>query len=88
MTACTVMRGLSDAYGSWKTICSLRRRRRSSPPFIVVTSLPWNRTLPDVGSTSRSTERAVVDLPQPDSPTIPSVSPCRTSKLTPHTAWT
>ena len=31
--------------------------------------------LPLVGSTSRSTLRATVDLPQPDSPTSPSVSP-------------
>ena len=31
---------------------------------------------------------AVVDLPQPDSPTSPSVSPRATSKLTPDTACT
>ncbi len=32
--------------------------------------------------------RPVVDLPQPDSPTRPSVSPRRTSKLRPSTART
>src|SRR5262245_22389902 len=32
--------------------------------------------------------RPVVDLPQPDSPTSPSVSPLRTSRLTSDTAWT
>jgi len=32
-------------------------------------------------------QRASVDLPQPDSPTMPSVSPCRTSSDTPLTAW-
>src|SRR5215469_15789770 len=32
--------------------------------------------------------RASVDLPQPDSPTRPSVSPLRTSRLTPSTART
>ena len=32
--------------------------------------------------------RPVVDLPQPDSPTRPSVSPSSTSKLTSDTAWT
>ncbi len=32
--------------------------------------------------------RAVVLLPQPDSPTRPSVSPCWTVKLTPSTART
>ena len=34
------------------------------------------------------TQRAIVDLPQPDSPTTPSVSPRRTLKLTPSTAFT
>jgi hypothetical protein len=43
---------------------------------------------PDVGSISRMISRAVVDLPQPDSPTMPSVSPFRTSKDTPSTACT
>ena len=33
-------------------------------------------------------QRPSVDLPQPDSPTRPSVSPRRTSRLTPSTAWT
>ena len=32
--------------------------------------------------------RPVVDLPQPDSPTSPSVSPRRTSRLMPDTALT
>jgi hypothetical protein len=32
--------------------------------------------------------RARVDFPQPDSPTIPSVSPRRSVKLTPSTAFT
>ena len=34
------------------------------------------------------TQRAIVDFPQPDSPTTPSVSPCRTVKLIPSTALT
>ena len=33
-------------------------------------------------------QRASVDLPQPVSPTRPRVSPRRTSRLTPSTAWT
>ena len=33
-------------------------------------------------------QRAIVDLPQPDSPTTPSVSPLLTLKLTPSTAFT
>jgi hypothetical protein len=34
------------------------------------------------------TQRAIVDLPQPDSPTTPRVSPSRTVKETPSTALT
>ena len=33
-------------------------------------------------------QRAIVDLPQPDSPTTPSVSPSRTVKEIPSTAFT
>src|SRR4051812_47363860 len=33
-------------------------------------------------------QRASVDFPQPVSPTRPNVSPRRTSRLTPSTAWT
>ncbi len=33
-------------------------------------------------------QRPVVDLPQPDSPTSPSVSPALISNDTPSTAWT
>ena len=35
---------------------------------------------------SRRMERAVSDFPQPDSPTIPNISPCFTQRLTPSTA--
>jgi hypothetical protein len=38
------------------------------------------------GSTRRSSDSAVTDLPQPDSPTIPTVSPARMSNETPSTA--
>ncbi len=41
---------------------------------------------PLVGSTMRMSALPVVDLPQPDSPTSPSVSPSKMSKLTPATA--
>ena len=53
-----------------------------------VRSLPSNQTVPEVGGGSWSKARPVVDLPQPDSPTMPSVSPGSTSKLTSDTAWT
>src|ERR1041385_1722704 len=38
--------------------------------------------------TRRSTDRAVIVLPQPDSPTTPTVSPSSTWRLTPSTART
>ena len=38
-------------------------------------SCPSKRIVPPVGSSSFRTRRAVVDFPQPDSPTSPSVSP-------------
>ena len=88
MIACTVMRGFNDAYGSWKTICIFARIVRRSRPDGASTSSPSNRTVPDVGSSSRRMQRPVVDFPQPDSPTSPSVSPRCTEKLTPETAWT
>ena len=53
-----------------------------------VMSRPSKMILPAVGSSSRVTSRPVVDLPQPDSPTRPSVSPVWTLKSMPSTAWT
>ena len=53
-----------------------------------VMSVPPNVTVPLVGSWSRMSSRPSVDLPQPDSPTMPSVSPRRTARETPSTAWT
>ena len=41
----------------------------------VVSSRPSKSTEPEVGLCSWSTARPVVDLPQPDSPTTPRVSP-------------
>src|SRR5450432_3609571 len=84
----TVMRGSSDAYGSWKMICMSRDNRRSDSRSRSMTLRPSNQISPDVGSIRRSRQRPVVDLPQPDSPTSPSVSPRMSSKLTPATACT
>src|SRR5574341_467766 len=47
-----------------------------------------NTTFPAVGSYTLMTAKPVVDLPQPLSPTSPSVSPRWTWKLTPSTALT
>ena len=49
---------------------------------------PSKRTVPLVGSSRRMITRASVDFPQPDSPTIPSVSPRRTVSETPSSAFT
>src|SRR5215212_4711481 len=53
-----------------------------------VMSRPSKTILPSVMSNSRMMHRASVDLPHPDSPTMPSVSPDFTVKLTPSTAFT
>src|ERR1700690_3692930 len=51
-------------------------------------SRPSILMLPPVGSISRRMVRPTVDLPQPDSPTRPSVSPGAIEKLMPSTANT
>ena len=68
-------RGLSEAIGSWKISCTRRRISRKASPCIAVRSWPSNSTRPEVGRRNCSTARPSVDLPQPDSPTRPSVSP-------------
>ena len=49
-------------------------------------SSPSNTMRPEVWSSSRITIIDVVDLPQPDSPTRPTLSPWPTVKLMPSTA--
>src|SRR3546814_21134845 len=49
-------------------------------------SLPSTRMRPLVGVTSRTIDRAMVDLPHPDSPTMAKVLPFSTEKLTASTA--
>ncbi len=87
MISPAVIRGLSDAYGSWKIICiSLLKLRSSFDDILSCTLRPLNLISPPVISYKRMIERPVVDLPEPDSPTRPSVSPLYTSKLIPSTA--
>src|ERR1700712_4735860 len=83
-----VCRGFSEEYGSWKIICISRRIGRMPRTERSVMSRPSNRMRPDVGSMSFVTARPVVDLPQPDSPTSPRVSPSCTTNETPSTAFT
>ena len=72
----TRITGFSAAIGSWNTrpmpaprTAHISRLRRASR------SRPWKSTRPPVmrpaGGSSRSTEKAVTDLPLPDSPTRP-----------------
>ncbi len=82
------MRGFSDAYGSWNTTWMSRRAALSSRLLSSKSGLPSNVTLPDVGGSRRRMTLPSVVLPQPDSPTRPSVSPSVTVKLTPSTART
>ena len=84
----TRFRGFSDAYGSWKIIIISRLMGRISERDSPVMSCPSNVIVPPVGSSSRMMHRAIVDLPHPDSPTTPSVSPRLTLKLTSSTALT
>jgi hypothetical protein len=69
-------------------ICMLRRRRRNSEPFAVRRSTPLKTMDPEVGLMRRRISRPSVLLPEPDSPTKPSVSPSRTSSDTSSTART
>src|SRR3954447_18232823 len=66
----------------------LRRARRSAGPDSRAMSSPRTMTSPEVGFSRPTSSLARVDLPQPDSPTMPSVSPRRSWMSTPSTAWT
>src|SRR5215813_14784020 len=65
---------------------SLRRRSESEPSDSK--SCPRKFTFPEVGSINLRIQRPMVDLPHPDSPTNPNVSPLRILKLTSSTAFT
>src|SRR4051812_28807487 len=80
--------------GSWKTIAtSLPRILRSSLFFSLSRSRPLNIAVPltirpggmGIRPSSASVETL---LPEPDSPTIPRISPGKSSYETPSTAWT
>src|SRR5438034_747206 len=84
----TVCRGSRDAKGSWKMIAISRRSRRMERVPRPRMLRPLNNTSPAEGRSSRRIERPSVDLPQPDSPTRPIVSPWRMARSTPSTART
>src|SRR5687768_13582036 len=64
---------------------SLRFSRRALGES-AVKSTPSKKTLPSSGSYSRMIQRDSVDLPEPDSPTMPRVSPASRSTETSCTA--
>src|SRR5438105_3667135 len=92
-TTSTVNTGLSEVIGSWKIIDSLSPRRlrsRSSESFS--RSSPSNSISPAAmrpgGGTNPMMLSAMTLLPQPDSPTMPSVRPRSSRRPTPSTALT
>ena len=89
-----VSTGLSDVIGSWKIIeISRPRTSRIALSLIARMSRPSNRMEPPTirpgfATRRRISDSPVTDFPDPDSPTIPSVSPCASEKETSSTART
>ena len=65
-----------------------RRSGRSTLRSAVARSTPPKRIEPEVGFWMRVISRAMVDFPEPDSPTRPTVWPRRMSRSMPSTACT
>ena len=86
--------GLSAFIAPWKTMLISRQRyRRSWSSVLGTRSMPNSLMLLPLrmrafGGRSRTSDSAVVVLPQPDSPASPSASPSLRRKLTPSTALT
>jgi len=87
----TVKSGFSDAIGSCRImamrlprirrISALDFRSRSSPSKLISPE-----TIRPAGGSTRSSESARVVLPEPDSPTMPSVAPASSVRVTSSTA--
>ena len=60
---------------------------RAREPAVGADRPAGERTVPAVGASMPRISRASVLLPQPDSPTRPSVSPLRTTRSMPRSAW-
>ena len=82
----TRLRGLSEPYGFWNTICTVRRNFFAAPSGGSIASTPSSISVPALGFSIRVTSRASVDLPQPDSPTTASVLPVSSENEIPFTA--
>jgi hypothetical protein len=81
-----VIRGLNDAKGSWNTTCMRRRMARRVVRLALSRRTPSRVTLPAAIGCSASSAMPSVVLPDPDSPTIPSVSPRRSCSVAWRTA--
>ena len=71
---------LNAENGSWNTACTSRQYAVRSLPFRLVTSLPWKVIVPEVIGSSPSTIRAIVDFPEPLSPTMVVIWPSSRAK--------
>ena len=88
-TICAIdIRGDSAPNGSWKTTCISRRSGRSPRAESPWQSLPGEANRGPAHACSRSRASPSVVLPEPLSPTTPTVCPSRTVTLTPSTALT
>ena len=72
----------------WKIMLMDWRALRRSLSFSLVISWPFTITEPEVGRSSRFMHRTRVDLPAPDRPMMPKISPARMSRLMSSRAWT
>ena len=89
MASPTGSRGSSDTERVLEDDLDLSAHTPACPPNgASVNCVPSKLTEPDVGAISWSIDRPVVDLPQPDSPTRPSVSPGEMVNETPLTTCT
>ena len=81
----TFMRGLSEASGFWNTYWIARRSAGGRVSISGDSALPSNWMVPAFGATSPHMARAMVDLPDPDSPIRASVSLRAMVRSTPRT---
>ena len=73
---------------SWNTQPRFRRRSGTFEPLSLARSRPPTMIRPDVGSTSFRRRRIIVDLPEPEAPTMKTNSPLSTTNETPSSAVT
>ena len=72
----------------WKIMPIFLRAWRSCFGGRAVSSCPSRSTSPEVGRSSRLMQRTSVDLPAPEKPMMPKISPVSTVSETSCTAWT